>query len=774
MAKSNLYLLQFNNYFNKQLKVKNNIDDYASYQIYDTIEERNFVPGDGITTSIVLNYDGPNPNYLIEEDCITKTLRRWFVIKASRNVRGQFSAELRRDVLADKFEQYKLSPAIIHKGTLSEDSPLIFNDELIKVNQILKSQTKLTDETKVPWIVAYIPRHGQEILDSDGNQINWEGKQVEANAGITGYNYEYSTMEDALVALESEKYCILSNLDINIGSNSYDYFTYQFKYNPETDSIVITTVSKRNDGAFITSAINEAVGRAATTGALQDESIKALSKFYEFKNEYEGKIAKIGNEYYKLKINEGIASTINRYFQQGTQCWINCRNKMLEESGNVQYLGDTNTIIKGKISYFNASVEFEHYTNATATYDISTTRTPMEDAPYDMICMPYILDGEKASITIDAVDFDYNENVELNVATNLPTTWGSSVVYDVQILPYCPIRDLIDASGKINVASATDLGYRYDLIKDSDDNSLGIVFYCNTCSGTFDIPYSIANTGNIKVKHLTEIYRLVSPNFNGAYEFSPYMNGGVDYFNVDYTYLPYQPWIKLNPNYKYLYGKDFNDSRGLVLGGNFSITLMSNAWANYQMNNANFEAIFSRQIKNMRKNYRYDMTQGILEGLISGAGQSVAAGIATANPVVGTALGIANVGGMIGDVAFSQLRYKEKESYAKDMFTYGNQNIQAMPETISKITAFNFNSKYVPFLEMYECTEEEKTIVENKIKWTGMTVDVISNLDSFIKDEESFVQGEFIRMEDLDDDYNIASAINEEFRRGIYVKRSDV
>ena len=195
---------------------------------------------------------------------------------------------------------------------------------------------------------------------------------------------------------------------------------------------------------------------------------------------------------------------------------------------------------------------------------------------------------------------------------------------------------------------------------------------------------------------------------------------------------------------------------------------------NYQMNNANFEAIFSRQIKNMRKNYRYDMTQGILEGLISGAGQSIAAGIATANPVVGTALGIANVGGMIGDVAFSQLRYKEKESYAKDMFTYGNQNIQAMPETISKITAFNFNSKYVPFLEMYECTEEEKTIVENKIKWTGMTVDVISNLDSFIKDEESFVQGEFIRMEELDDDYNIASAINEEFRRGIYVKRSDV
>ena len=51
---------------------------------------------------------------------------------------------------------------------------------------------------------------------------------------------------------------------------------------------------------------------------------------------------------------------------------------------------------------------------------------------------------------------------------------------------------------------------------------------------------------------------------------------------------PYQPYIHLNPNFGSLYGEDFNDARGLILGGDFSIATLSNEWKNYETQNKNY------------------------------------------------------------------------------------------------------------------------------------------------------------------------------------------
>lgn len=774
MSKSNLYLLQFNNYFNKQVKVFKTIEEYLDFQVGETVQSTNFIPIDGLHTKAVINWNDVDPNYLIEEDVLTKKFTRWFVVESVRNVRGQYTMELRRDIVADYYSQFSSSPAIIHKAKLDNDSPLIFNDEPVRFNQILKSQTLLTDETKCAWIVAYLPRHGQEVLDAQGNQINWESKQVNANAGEISFNYEYNSIVELEAALETGDYAATSKLYINFFPGMENYEN-EYTYNENTNSTTLTrTTYKTLTGAFVANPSNTGIGSFAMSKAFIEEGILTSSDWADFMSQYNGKIAKVVNNYYKIKIKKGTINTTEKNFAQGSSTYMQVKSRLEEISGaSVQVVGNPNDVINGILNYYSPLVELEDITNETASFEISTTRTTLSDAPYDMICMPYILNGEKASIKIDATPFSYNENVELSLATNLPTSWGSSVVYDVQILPYCPVRDLLDASGNIVVASLSE-GTRFDYIDDGNNNHIGIVFYCSTCSGTLDIPLSIPFEGNIKVKNQTEVYRLVSPNYSSSYEFSPYMNGGVDYINVDFTYLPIQPWIKLNPNYKYLYGDDYNDSRGLILSGNYSITILSNAWTNYQLNNANYEAIFNRQIKNMKKSHKYDLIQSLIEGGVSGTGQSVAAGIATANPIVGAALGAANIGGITGDTIFNELRYKERESYARDMFQYNNQNIQALPETISKITAFNYNSKYVPFIEFYDCTEEEKKIFEDKLKYTGMTVDAIGTINDYIKEEETFIQGEFIRFNSLNDDYHIASAINDEFKRGIYIKRSDV
>lgn len=52
--KSTIYVLKYNNYFNRRLLKEDTIESYLAHEYirYDNI---NFVPNDGISTSLVLN-----------------------------------------------------------------------------------------------------------------------------------------------------------------------------------------------------------------------------------------------------------------------------------------------------------------------------------------------------------------------------------------------------------------------------------------------------------------------------------------------------------------------------------------------------------------------------------------------------------------------------------------------------------------------------------------------------------------------------------------------
>ena len=104
----------------------------------------------------------------------------------------------------------------------------------------------------------------------------------------------------------------------------------------------------------------------------------------------------------------------------------------------------------------------------------------------------------------------------------------------------------------------------------------------------------------LKMDNECSLYRLCSPNYNGLFEFSVAKNGGsVDFFNVDITLKPINPYIHINPNFKGMYGIDYDDSRGLICGGDFSIPKWSNAFVEYELNNKNYQQIFDRQLQHM-------------------------------------------------------------------------------------------------------------------------------------------------------------------------------
>ena len=178
-------------------------------------------------------------------------------------------------------------------------------------------------------------------------------------------------------------------------------------------------------------------------------------------------------------------------------------------------------------------------------------------------------------------------------------------------------------------------------------------------------------------------------------------------------------------------------------------------------------ASFNRQIQNMEVQNnvaRLNDVLGATVGSIAGAvaGSKLGGGIGA---VAG--LGLTAAAGVVDYQINEQLR-KENMDYTKDMFGYQLGNIKAVPDGLSKTTAYTKNNKYFPFLEFYTCTEEEKIALKNKLKYNGMTVMRIGTINEFLQPEQSYIKGRLIRLEgDYDNHY--VNELSQELYKGVYI-----
>lgn len=767
-----LYLLNYNNYFNRQVKRLNTLQEYLVYQVGDVLASANFIIGDGINAEHIFNTyqmriaDGVAPNYMIAVDS-NNNITRWFVIEIERTRTGQYKYTFRRDIVADNLDAIIDAPCFIEKATVDSTSPFIFNDEKIKVNQILKDERYLTDALgKCAWICAFIPKH-----DDDAE---WEDEVVSVASSTPSYQLTAPTLESLKEIIEGDYlYGYEAKLDVlyyGEGSSGTrittkrdgDATSQKIKYQDVHTALTIRNFEYSKDGML----------DVYDTHLIEDYELKTYDNYASIMEEYNGKVVKVGtlgNEaYYTINIEATQTTTYGEWTDGTSEANNTCLALKAYLDGTKQGSGG---FLKVDYTTTKLSVVFTRYQGIGCTFTISKNRDSLVDAPYDMLCFPYPTTDAVKKVSINNTLIDIDSQAMLNIASNLTTTYGEGVVYDIQMLPYCPCQDLIN--GNVVELNSVQEGARYTTIEDANQNIIGVCLYPLVSSGTFDIPINIGWDGT-KLATITERYILKSPNFSSGYELDPFMNNGIDYFNVDFTYLPYQSWIKVNPNFKGLNGIDNNDDRGLILSGNMSITMMTDAWANYQLNNANYEAIFNREIRNMQKNYKYNWIESLSSGIIGGVGQSVGGGIATGNVGVGMALGVANIAGVVGDRALADLKYKEAKSYKKDMYNYNLQNIQALPQGISKTTGLNINFKYYPYIEHYSCTDEEKVAVENVLRYQGMTIMAIGTINDYVIEDETFIQGQMIRLPDLEDDFHMAVEIADEIKRGIYIKRSDI
>ena len=398
------------------------------------------------------------------------------------------------------------------------------------------------------------------------------------------------------------------------------------------------------------------------------------------------------------------------------------------------------------------------------------------DAPYDIFCIPY---NKDEPVTIyDGADIAYNvtPDIAIQLATEFSRKYsGAGTLYDIQLLPYCPVRNydiLID--GHINIEAIKTDSKRFKAIT-FEENAVGCAFMCDRSSFTANIPYSIV-VNDVKVENQTDMYRLCSPNYSGLFEFNAAKNGGVEYINVDCTYIPHNPYIHININFKNLYGADFNDVRGLVCGGDFSLPTLTDAWETYQLNNKNYQAMFDRQIRSMDVEYGIARTEaivGAVAGVFGGATAGASAGAQFGPVGAGIGAGLGGVASGVGahfDLKHQQQRFEEQKSYATDMHNLQLGNVQALPTTLSRTTAYTFNNKIFPFVEYYTCTDAEKQAFKDKLKWEGMNVGRHDRVSNYIDGiNKRFLMAQIKRLESVPDDYHVVNALSEELQKGVYI-----
>ena len=313
---------------------------------------------------------------------------------------------------------------------------------------------------------------------------------------------------------------------------------------------------------------------------------------------------------------------------------------------------------------------------------------------------------------------------------------------------------------------------------------VSIMFYPRYASFINIIEQELDAEDDMKVESNCNFYRVVSPNYQGSFEFNLAKNGNhLDYFTAYVTCKPYVPFVKVTPKFSFLYGIDYNDARGMISSGDFSLAQAQDKWEEFELNNKNYQNIFNREIQSLdftaNLEYRNATIAGGLgvftdtvKGAAAGGYLGAAAGPvgAIAGAVIGGAIGGgASAAGMAVDLDTIMKQYQENRALSIDKFNYTLGNIRALPYTITKVGSFDVSSKIFPFLEYYTCTDEEKEAFRLKIKYESMTVMKVANFGDFyhIDDELHYFKGELIMNEEIADDPHILDAIYAELLKGV-------
>ena len=749
------------------------------------------ITGETLITNIEFNpntqddvtTEGFTPNEVIAEPVYDATINSinssWFVIDMERTRQGQYEVTLRRDILADYYDKIMNSPMTINRAIIEDTTnPLLYNSEGFSFNQIKKEEILLKDKYLTPWYVLYFKK------DSPAKSVN--------NLSVTTANYDHEINTSIAQSIfgTGNTYHITDNMDFKIeyrveaGGWYWAFWSDKYTVHIKPNSVDFPYTARSSETEIIKFVWDQAHVKPALESKLQGEytviknklatdigisntiSSTDLNKIY-----WDEKIVKDSdNKLWKVHVTKN-PKTKSGTVTSGTA--VDYVKTLIEASGLSRNDGWGNRSFSYEIedTEYVFSYEPAEDTNALSWTIDWTNKVTTKDSDYNIIAIPY----DKITVYkggVKTIPGTYSRAL----LDSIFSQYTGDYLVDVQLLPYCPIQSIVLSSQ--NTFDLTVLNSKcYGL--DENHSPTILWLYVEEANFTFNINKAITAESNYidrKIQNETQLVRLVSPNYQGMFEFSPAKNDGVNYFNVDVTLKPYNPYIHINPNFKGLYGLDFDDARGLICGGDFSIPKWSSAWEEYELRNKNYQLAFDRQIEHLDFTQGQEKTLSAIQ-MVTGTVQGTASG-AIAGGMVGGGWG-ALAGGIIGggsalaggiaDYSMLGDRQIEEKDYMLDQFRYQLGNIKALPNTINKVTPLTYNNKLWPFIEIYDCTDTEKELFRKYLTYRSMTINSVDYLSNYLRSERTFIQAVPIRLENIDLTALELSEIFNEFKKGVYI-----
>ena len=426
------------------------------------------------------------------------------------------------------------------------------------------------------------------------------------------------------------------------------------------------------------------------------------------------------------------------------------------------------------------------YTNGNITVYFPSTRNTTLSG-YDIIAIPYVNQyGNTLEGNIRGNNINYTPDIVKKIVNKFSTTYGSSVILDIQLLPVTPFKSLEDVYGNLYTNQLTQ-SVNYIWAKSNDDVYRLPIFFLSDID--YNYSYSIElnqftdeelnDPVKYKTATITKHWELIADNHAGTYELPIMYNNPSSYVNVNYnvSLFPYNPYIRIDIDYNNLNGENVSLARGLILSGNYSETQLSNAWTEYQYNNVNYNAIFNNQIAYQQAQNNYNNSNAWLDigtnigtsaaGIVAGAATGGIAGLAA----TGISLsGAANIGTSIVKQKRLESMQQTAIDYSKDQFALQLGNIQNKANVINKLTSYNVDNTVFPTIVSYDATDVEKTAIENKLKYNGMTIGVIDKFANYLPLDSGYIKGQIMYI-DIQASAEYINVIADEMNKGEIYER---
>ena len=827
-VRDTVYFYKFNNYYNRIIKRYDTIEEYNNNAtLLGSQANCNFVHGDGVNSEFYWNKgvnDTDTPDYVVVDD-YKGNISRWFVTNSFKTRDRQDKLTLRRDIIADFYSDIvEYSPCLIRKGYVPQNNPLIFNDEGVQYNKVKQDEILIKDESNCSYIVGFISNKTEAQAEVNGTikELNYDYsydslsdfplKNYVEGAGNTHsevatiiYNNSPSTRMYYSIKFNGRAESVgnprrdMEAIMNSQGLTKPSYYTPDFNsgnvdgtYYASGETITDVIVNSYKVGGGLNVPTQELtyilqhyapILYSKLDFSLLESNAKSCfdveEGIYNSLLQYVGKKIKIGNSIYTC--------SIQRTNQRSSVCIYNAYNPTINNAftnmiNHIKTVKPTaSEMSQGSfdVSYYNSAnvfqprnlkvmTELEDYylvfteasTNIKTSLDSPSNRTHLSSQPFDMFML---INESNIPYKVGSTSYTSNHEVNINIAQAICQVSGAGA-YDVQIVPFNPMRGTILADGSLNF-----YGYDVKEIKKADNTVIGHYVMCNSADLNFTLEKNELkfNPTNYKKDYNLKQYRLCSPNQETMFEFSPSMNGGVNTWEISCNYRPYASYIKVQPTWNSLYGSPMyngkTDFRGLVYNSALCITQLSDTWANYVSNNKNFQQLFDNQINTLTK--QNEIQLNAMEetlGLRSFTGMPIGS--------------ILRVIGGNKDIEMTRELNNIAISKMDSDFKYQMDNIKSMPHTIKKLTNINEDTRIFPFIEIYSATPTEEQSFEFKMKYTGYTIMTTGKIIDYCEPNvETFVQADLIRLDlsrsEETADNHIASEIALELSKGIYITK---